>query len=121
MGEPQKTPAYVATILTNRLQLAGSTIQVKKRLNQSPWGEQCYRDDKLRLWVPFDEHGELLHNPQLVDLLKVLQQWGVCFLENPEEGVCPAEWVRALIGRGVLPNGFKSIYFMGEQFQLFDH
>ncbi len=116
-------PAYVFTVLVDRVLLSGELRNVFHMLKGSPLRERVSRETPSTLAVRFTpEDGDHLNNSDLHTLLRWLTEHGVAFASDRDQQRSVADFALELQRRGLLPRRITSIEWSSQdQWKVKEH
>ena len=116
-------PAYVFTVLADRVLLSGELRDIFRMLKESRLRDRVSRETPSTLAVRFvGGSGEALENNDLHSLLKWFTEHGVAFAEDRDRDRSVAELARALQGKGSLPRRITSIEWLSpDEWKVREH
>ena len=105
-------PPYVSLVLSPFVRLENLDPERRRELDRR--GISVVRDASGREAARFaDSGGWLLENPALIDLLGLLNDAGLAFMDDPRQGWSPADVMSELQAQGKGPAVFTSIAWRG--------
>lgn len=116
-------PAYVFTVLADRVLLAGGLRDVFRMLKDSSLRDRVSRETASTLAVRYSGGPDgVLDNSDLHALLKWLTEHGVAFAEDGGQEGSVAELGRALQTKGALPRRITSIEWLSpDEWKVREH